>query len=67
VSTTFLLNYIKSDDAIIAVAQFAGDNAITTIAQVGSNVKVLFFHVVGIDFVVVASYGLTTTIAQAFS
>jgi len=67
VSTIFLLNYIKSDDAIIVVAQFTGDNAITTIAQVGSSVKVLFFHVVGIDFVVVASYGLTTTIAQASS
>jgi hypothetical protein len=63
----FRLAYNKSDDATIAVAQFAGDSVVATIAQVGNSVKMFFFHVIGINFVIIASFGPTTTIAQASS
>jgi hypothetical protein len=65
-NSIFRLTYIKNDDATTIVAQFVGDDAGATIAQVGDNVK-MFFHVIGIDFVIVASFGPTTTIAQASS
>lgn len=65
-NSIFRLAYIKNDDATTIVAQFVGDDAGATIAQVGDNVK-MFSHVIGIDFVIVASFGPTTTIAQASS
>ncbi len=55
----------KIYDVTITIAQFASDGTTTIVTQVGNSVKMFFFHVIGIDFVVITSFGLAITIAQA--
>ncbi len=60
----FPLSYTKNDDATTLVAQSIGDGVGAIVAQVGSNAKVFFFHVVNINFVVIIFLGLVVVVTQ---